>query len=266
MPNPKFMWYELMTTDAKGAAAFYGQVVGWKTTAMGDAYTTFHVGAANGMAGMASLSAQAQAAGGKPGWMAYVGVPDVDDYAARLAKAGGTVHQPPSDIPGIGRFAPVSDPTGAAFILFKGSVEESPPTGAPGEAGYPGWFELMAGDGDKAWAFYSGLFGWSQTGVFPMGDMGDYRLWAFNAPAAPAGADAPTGADANGGMMTKMAGGPGPMWNIYFRVDGADAGAERVKAAGGVVANGPMQVPSGDWIVQGIDPQGAMFCLLSATK
>jgi predicted enzyme related to lactoylglutathione lyase len=49
-------------------------------------------------------------------------------------------------------------------------------------------------------------------------------------------------------------------------VDDATAGAERVQKAGGQVINGPMEVPGGDWIAQGIDPQGAMFAIHSAKQ
>ena len=35
-----------------------------------------------------------------------------------------------------------------------------------------------------------------------------------------------------------------------------------IEANGGQVTNGPMQVPGDDWIVQGIDPQGAAFSLV----
>jgi uncharacterized protein len=28
------------------------------------------------------------------------------------------------------------------------------------------------------------------------------------------------------------------------------------------VVNGPMEVPGGEWIINGIDPQGAMFSLV----
>ena len=41
-----------------------------------------------------------------------------------------------------------------------------------------------------------------------------------------------------------------------------DAAVERVKKAGGQVINGPMEVPGPAWIIQGIDPQGAMFALV----
>ena len=52
-------------------------------------------------------------------------------------------------------------------------------------------------------------------------------------------------------------------WSIYFRVDDVDAGAERIKANGGQVINGPMDVPGGDRIVNAVDPQGAAFSLHS---
>ena len=66
-----------------------------------------------------------------------------------------------------------------------------------------------------------------------------------------------------GGMMNKpkeMANVP-PFWAIYFRVDDINAAAERVKANGGKIINGPMEVPGGDQILTGTDPQGATFSL-----
>ena len=33
-------------------------------------------------------------------------------------------------------------------------------------------------------------------------------------------------------------------------------------AGGGTVLNGPMAVPGGGWIIQALDPQGAMFALV----
>jgi predicted enzyme related to lactoylglutathione lyase len=66
-----------------------------------------------------------------------------------------------------------------------------------------------------------------------------------------------------GGMMNKpkeMAQAP-PRWAIYFRVPDINAATARVKAAGGTILNGPMEVPGGDWIVNAADPQGATFAL-----
>jgi predicted enzyme related to lactoylglutathione lyase len=64
-------------------------------------------------------------------------------------------------------------------------------------------------------------------------------------------------------MMTKPAEVPAPFWAYYFRVDAIGAALDRLKKEGGQVINGPMEVPGGEWIVQGIDPQGAMFSLVS---
>jgi uncharacterized protein len=52
---------------------------------------------------------------------------------------------------------------------------------------------------------------------------------------------------------------PRPYWAIYFRVDDIDAAGARLTAAGGTIAFGPQQVPGGGWIINAIDPQGAMF-------
>jgi predicted enzyme related to lactoylglutathione lyase len=49
-------------------------------------------------------------------------------------------------------------------------------------------------------------------------------------------------------------------------VDSIGAAIKRVEAAGGKVVNGPHQVPGDSWIVQGQDPQGAMFSLVSSEK
>jgi predicted enzyme related to lactoylglutathione lyase len=64
-------------------------------------------------------------------------------------------------------------------------------------------------------------------------------------------------------MMTKMPQSPAPFWVYYFNVPEIGAAEARVKAGGGQIINGPMQVPGGSWIVQCLDPQGAMFALVA---
>jgi hypothetical protein len=244
----KFIWYELMTSDTKAAQAFYGKVVGWDTVDSGQtdkAYTFFQV-AGTGVGGM--LTTPPEAAGARPAWFGYVCVDDVDDAAARFETAGGKVHRPPADIPGVGRFAMVSDPQGAVIVLMTPTGEEAPDLGD--QPGVARWRELMAADGAAAFQFYANMFDWTEVGTHDMGPMGLYRLFADTA-------------GQGGGMMTKPDNGPAPHWNYYFRVDGAAAAAERIKSAGGTVANGPHQVPTGDWIVQAIDPQGAQFNVVS---
>ena len=67
----------------------------------------------------------------------------------------------------------------------------------------------------------------------------------------------------DGGMMNRPPNVPVSSWNFYFCVDSIGGAIERVQAGGGKVLNGPHQVPGGGWIIQGQDPQGAMFSLLS---
>ena len=57
----------------------------------------------------------------------------------------------------------VADPQGAAFCLFNRDVADPPPAAAdPATPGLVGWHELMAADGEKAFAFYADLFGWTK--------------------------------------------------------------------------------------------------------
>jgi hypothetical protein len=66
-----------------------------------------------------------------------------------------------------------------------------------------------------------------------------------------------------GGMMNKpkeLAHVP-PYWGIYFLVPDINAAVERVKANGGQILNGPMEVPGGDQVLNAMDPQGAAFSL-----
>lgn len=253
--HAKFVWYDVMTSDTKAAESFYRRAIGWdaKDSGMDDrSYTIFSMGPTM-VGGLMPIPEEARAMGARPMWMGYVGVDDVDAYARRVTAAGGAVRRPPEDIPGIGRFAVVADPDGAGFILFRGSSAEAPAPAEPGTPGHIGWHELHAGNGERAFAFYSSLFGWTKAEAMDMGPMGVYQIFA-------------TGGAPVGGMMTKTADMPMPAWLYYFNVDAVDAAMARVKDAGGQVINGPMEVPGGSWIAQCTDPQGAMFAMVGAKR
>jgi predicted enzyme related to lactoylglutathione lyase len=254
MASP-FCWYELMTSDTAAAGEFYAKVVGWKAEAQQGAmpYTMFLTPAGPPVGGMMSISPEMAQHGVQPGWIGYVAVDDVDASTAKVAELGGAVHRQPSDIPGVGRFSVVADPFGAAFQLFRAAPEFMMPPQGSGP-GFVAWRELMAGDLEKAWAFYAALLGWTLAADHDLGPMGTYRLFKTG------------GADNVGGMMTKPANLPASFWTYYFRVDGIRAAADRVAEAGGKVINGPMQVPGGEWAAQAMDPQGGAFALHSLTE
>ncbi|MCB8836504.1 VOC family protein [Aurantimonas sp. VKM B-3413] len=252
----RFVWYELMTTDAGRASAFYGEVVGWQARDSGMSGMTYTLFSAGGRdaGGMMTLGDDMLAAGARRGWIGYVAVEDVDASAGSFAEKGGRVHRAPADIPGVGRFAIVADPHGAVLALFEpgGNGDGPPPQGTIGHAG---WRELMAGDLETAFAFYAEQFGWQKAEAVDMGAMGIYQTFAPR-----------SGGPAIGGMMTKPASLPMPYWGYYFQVEAIDAALARVTKAGGTVVNGPHEVPGGSWIVQCLDPVGAFFALVAAQR
>ena len=256
MSKGQFFWYDIMTTDTKAAARFYSAVVGWGTQqqAAGDKeYTLFTVNG-QGVAGLMPIPEDVARQGAKPAWLGYVSVEDVDAAAAKLKKLGGTIHREPQTVPGIIRFAVVSDNQGAAFYVARGLAKEAMPEFPVDTAGTIGWRELYAAEGKGAFAFYEALFGWTKADSFDMGEMGTYQLFATG------------GATAAGGMMTKPPTIPRPFWGYYFNVPAIDAAAARVTAGGGTIMMGPHQVPGGQWILQCKDPQDAYFALVARKR
>ncbi|MDN5849544.1 MAG: hypothetical protein L0H63_07855 [Nitrococcus sp.] len=59
-----------------------------------------------------------------------------------------------------------------------------------------------------------------------------------------------------------IAGGQPAMWRFYFRVPDIDATAERIKANGGAIVYGPVEIPGGEFAVNATDPQDAVFGLV----
>jgi len=249
-PKGKFAWYELMTSDTKAAGKFYSDVVGWTTHEMpsdgGMPYTTFNLGNV-GIAGMLTLP-------GHTAWVGYISVDDVDAHIEKIVEAGGKLWKPATDVPGMLRFAVMSDPQGAAIVVFTPNpAMPTPERPAPPTPGTIGWHELYTTDLEAGFAFYNKLFGWTKLSDMDMGPMGVYRLFDE-------GDHKEMG---DGGMMTKPPQVPVSCWSFYFNVDAISAAIKRVESGGGKVINGPMQVPGGGWIIQGMDPLGAMFSLVS---
>jgi predicted enzyme related to lactoylglutathione lyase len=250
-----FFWYELVTAEPEAAIAFYCDVIGWETQDLPtseSAYTILAVGD-RGIGGVMAMPDTYREGGGGSLWLGYIHTADVDTAVARLEGAGGIVHRPSWDVPGVGRMAAVSDPEGATFMLMTPQGPDTPsvPAGTPGSVG---WRELMAADAGKAGAFYGEQFGWSPAGSHDMGAMGTYRLFATG------------GGEADVGIMNPPPGSTSPGWRYYFTVDALDRAVGRVEAGGGTIATPPHQVPGGGWIAHCVDPQGAWFGLLSAAR
>jgi predicted enzyme related to lactoylglutathione lyase len=249
-----FFWYDVMTANTKAAQEFYREVIGWDTQDSGvpGAEYTLFTAKGQSVAGLMRLP-EDQGMNARPCWTGYIAVDDVDAAAARLAREGGVVHRPPSEVPGVIRFAVVADPQGARFIIAKGLSEDAPMTLPAGTPGTVGWRELYAAEWPSAFAFYEAMFGWKKAEPIDMGIAGIYQIFATS--------DAPVG-----GMMTKPAMIAAPYWNYYFNVPALDDAATRVTSGGGTITNGPHQVPGDLWVVQCTDPQGALFSLVAPRR
>jgi predicted enzyme related to lactoylglutathione lyase len=248
----RFLWYELHTSDVKGATAFYEKVMNWSSKPS-DLVSDFVYNIASAgdaqVGGLMELQPNLKAANVPPHWMGYVGCDDVDETIARAKKLGAQVHFGPEDIPNVGRFAVLADPQGAAIALLTPAYDPGPDTEP--RLGNVSWNELYTTDYKAAWRFYSELFGWEEMQQMDMGEMGIYFMFG-------------RGGRMLGGMMNIVPSMPmPPSWCYYVSVKDTKATAEVAKTNGATIINGPMEVPGGDLIAQGIDPQGAMFAIHS---
>jgi hypothetical protein len=233
----------------KAAESFYQKVVGWKPAPFDGSpqpYTMFN---REGDIPVAGLMTRPDGMNAPPFWAMYIGVPKLEDATSHIKRLGGSDVSPVIDVPSVGRMQMMQDPQGAAFYIYEPASGEQLPETAP-NVGDASWHELYTTDVDAALKFYREVFGWIVTEAMDMGPMGKYQMFGRHLGSI-------------GGMMKKpaeMAQVP-PHWSIYFRVPDINTAVERIKANGGQVMNGPMEVPGGDWIVNGIDPQGAPFSL-----
>lgn len=244
----RVLWYELLTTDVGGAEKFYTNVVGWKVAPFEGSPQRYDMWM-RGDAAVGGVMAIPQGMNFPPHWGMYIGVPKLEDAVRDIERRGGSALSEVIEVPTVGRMRTMKDPQGAAFSILEPASAATQPESEP-KVGDTSWHELYTTDAEAALKFYTEFFGWRPTESMDMGDMGKYHMFA-------------RGVALGGGIMRKPAAMERvpPSWNFYFRVPDVHAGAERVKASGGQVLNGPMEVPGGDWIVNCLDPQGAAFSL-----
>jgi predicted enzyme related to lactoylglutathione lyase len=114
-----FCWNELMTRDPEKAGKFFKELIGWEPTDSGMPgmpYTLFKMGE-NQVGGMMMMPPEIPAQV-PPHWMAYIQVDDVDALVGKLGDLGGKLLHGPQDIPTVGRFVVIEDPTGAVVSLI----------------------------------------------------------------------------------------------------------------------------------------------------
>ncbi len=247
-----FIWHELMTTDPQGAAAFYSGLFRWGTQPSSMPGYALWMSGSIGVAGLMAQPGEVQRTGTPPSWLAYLGTTDVDATAQAAERLGGTLLKVPTDIPGVGRFAVLSDPQGAAFAVF------TPATPAPSNAAASevvsrfSWHELATTDPNGALDFYSQLFGWSAG---PAHDRGGSLYQVIERDGTPVG-----------GIYRPQDPSKPPHWLTYIQVDTLDDTVAAARAAGSQIVQGAHEVPGGHRVAIIFDPQGGAIALHEPPK
>jgi len=240
----RFVWHDLMSTDAAKSAAFYAALMGWRIEGVPMGGFTYHM-----------LFTEAGPIGGiveekaipMSHWMPYCCVDSVDASAARVEELGGSLCVPPTDIPNTGRFAVVGDPQGAYFTLYKGLPESAGADPDLAAHGRVCWNELMTTDLDGAQRFYSALLGWRPEAM-DMGPMGKYHVQM-------------AGAKHAGGIMKNPMPGAPAWWCMYFMVNDIVKSTEQARALGAEVLVNNEEIPNMGRFSLLKDPVGAMVAL-----
>jgi predicted enzyme related to lactoylglutathione lyase len=116
MANP-FVHVELNTNDVAKAKGFYGKMFDWKMEDMpmdSGTYTIIGVGEGTGGGLMKNPIPNAPSF-----WLSYVVVDDIDAATKKAKSLGATVMKDVTEVPGMGWFSIITDPTGAALGLWK---------------------------------------------------------------------------------------------------------------------------------------------------
>lgn len=114
-----FVWCELVTRDVPLASEFYAKLLGW-TPQFCTAGATCFIEMKVGSQAVASVfEACADDERSPAHWCPYLCVVDIDASLAAAVRHGGRKLCEPMDIPGVGRYAGLTDPTGAHVALIE---------------------------------------------------------------------------------------------------------------------------------------------------
>ncbi len=121
MANP-FVHVELWSEDVDKAKAFYTGLFDWKLEDVpmagpgggGMTYTVICPGEGTGGGMMKN-----PVPGSPPHWMPYVVVDDLSASTSKAKSLGATVAVEPTEIPNVGWYSLITDPSGATLGLFQ---------------------------------------------------------------------------------------------------------------------------------------------------
>jgi uncharacterized protein len=223
----RFCRFELRTTDASAARAFYARLFG------------------HDRALIWPLHEQALARGARPHWLGHLGGGELEQAIATLLERGAVRLGPVRPTSDGGETHILRDPGGALVALL------TVPASSPACDVNVVWHVLNTNAAAQAAQNYCELFGWQLTQRFELAGQGAYQQFAWHTGGPSVGA------------IADIESRPGvhPHWLFFFEVDELEPAISTTRAAGGLALE-PIVLPSGDRVCVCDDPQGAAFGLL----
>lgn len=234
-------WVDIGVPDIGAALGFYSALFGWEGEDMGEEAGHYTMCKLRGK----SVAAIGPAMNpGPPAWTTYITVASVDETAAKITAAGGTVVAPPMDVMEAGRMAVATDPTGAFFSIW----EPRASIGAEivNEPGTLCWNELNTREVDTALTFYETVFGLKaqRSEMYNEFHLGDRVVGACMPMPEMAPAEVPS------------------FWMAYFAVADIESSTAQAKELGGSSMVEMMDAGDVGRFSVLADPMGAVFSII----
>lgn len=239
-------WFDLMTTDAPAARAFYAALFDWEIEVGPPEFGGYGLCKRRGR-NAAGLGPMPPGDAGRPAWSVYFITDDADATAARITGAGGAIVVPPMDVGDEGRMLVATDPTGAVFGAWQPRAHRG--AQVVHEPGAMAWAEVNTRDAARAHAFYAAVFELEAHRL----DAPGIEYWTLH-----------RGDLTVGGVLQMSSHWPTDVpahWMPYLECADADQACARVRELGGKVCVAPFDSPYGRIAIID-DPQGATFSLL----
>jgi predicted enzyme related to lactoylglutathione lyase len=241
-------WVDVTSPELERSLAFYTELFGW--TADQDPRPEAGGYTMLSKDGKLVAAASPPQQDGMPSfWTTYLASDDVDDTAARIQEAGGSLLMEPFDVFEAGRMVVAQDPTGAVFGVWQAGEHHGSQLG--NEPGSFTWNECQTTDPVAAAEFYRSVFGY-EVDEWDLGQGEPYRVLKV-------------GEKGVAGMSTigpEMEGTP-PNWATVFSVADTDASVEKAQELGAAVLVPPTDLPDIGRFAVLRDPVGAVFQVLA---
>jgi predicted enzyme related to lactoylglutathione lyase len=241
-----FAWYDIMAVDETVTNPFYSGLFGWDFSAEprpADGYrmVTFQ---GQGLGGSLPFKTES----GRSHWMGYIQVTGIEDHVARARELGAVIFVELMEIPDVGKFAVLDDPTGAPFYLYEIVPEyRATSTGYDRGPGHIIWNELITNDLATASDFYREIAGWELAPMSP--DPLSYTVAKIDG-APVAGLFQPADPPAHSA------------WIMSVNTDDIDATIARALELGGEVIHAANTVPGVGRTAWIADPAGGVIGLM----